>query len=79
MDKGTGDILLDDLACTGTETSLFNCSHIGVGTHNCAHSEDAGVICASEYMMCIYYILNMHALIYHVTKHIFCMCEIIKM
>ncbi len=43
--QGTGSIVLDDLACTGTETSLFDCPHSGIGTHNCGHSEDVGVTC----------------------------------
>uniref|UniRef100_A0A667Z9F5 SRCR domain-containing protein n=1 Tax=Myripristis murdjan TaxID=586833 RepID=A0A667Z9F5_9TELE len=42
---GTGNIWLDDLRCTGTETSIFDCPHSGVGVHNCNHGEDAGVQC----------------------------------
>ena len=38
-------ILLDDLQCNGDERSLLECSHRGVGVHNCGHSEDVGVIC----------------------------------
>ncbi|XP_009703161.1 PREDICTED: deleted in malignant brain tumors 1 protein-like, partial [Cariama cristata] len=43
--EGTGDILLDNVACSGDESSLEQCSHRGLGTHDCYHKEDAGVIC----------------------------------
>ncbi|XP_071951750.1 scavenger receptor cysteine-rich type 1 protein M130-like [Antedon mediterranea] len=43
--QGTGNILLDNVGCTGAEHSLGNCSHNGLGVHNCAHYKDAGVIC----------------------------------
>ena len=45
---GAGDILLDNLGCSGTETSLLDCPSNGIGVHNCAHSEDAGVICVCK-------------------------------
>ena len=42
---GTGQIVLDDLLCTGNESRLIDCPHKGLGNHNCDHSEDAGVRC----------------------------------
>ncbi|XP_052239423.1 coadhesin-like [Dreissena polymorpha] len=38
-------IWLDDLRCNGNEDSLLECSHNGVGTHNCNHSKDVGLVC----------------------------------
>ena len=46
--QGTGDIILDDLSCTGDETRLVDCPHRGVGLNNCGHHNDAGVVCAGE-------------------------------
>ena len=43
--QGSGQILLDDLQCTGREASLLECSHRGINSHNCGHSEDASVTC----------------------------------
>ena len=42
---GTGQIVLDDLQCTGSESRLIDCPHNGLGNHNCDHSEDAGIRC----------------------------------
>jgi len=53
--QGTGSILLDDVQCLGTEAKLVDCPSNGIGIHNCAHSEDAGVTCLSEYELDHYY------------------------
>ena len=44
--QGTGPINLDDVACTGSESRLFDCPF--PSAHNCQHSEDAGVDCVAQ-------------------------------
>ena len=42
---GSGNILLDDVGCEGTEDALAECYHRGLEVNNCEHDSDAGVIC----------------------------------
>lgn len=46
--QGSGDILLDELFCDGSELTLQNCNSAG-SSHNCNHGEDAGVRCNSKF------------------------------
>jgi hypothetical protein len=43
--KGSGPILLDDVACRGSEKSLENCINKGWGMANCNHAMDVGIVC----------------------------------
>ena len=45
---GRGRIVLDDVRCSGNETSIMNCYHNIIGTNNCNHNEDVGVICTDS-------------------------------
>ena len=45
--EGLGPILLDSVTCSGDETMLTSCGHLGVGiVRSCSHGDDAGVICS---------------------------------
>ena len=44
---GSGEILLNNVACLGTESRLQDCDHYSRGLENCNHLKDAGVFCFS--------------------------------
>ena len=44
--QGSGPIWLDNVLCTGNESTLASCGHLGVNIKRfCDHCEDAGVRC----------------------------------
>ena len=44
--QGSGSIWLDSVTCTGNESTLASCGHLGVNiTKSCSHAKDAGVRC----------------------------------
>ncbi|XP_051748187.1 scavenger receptor cysteine-rich type 1 protein M130-like [Ctenopharyngodon idella] len=43
---GAGKIWLDDVRCSGSESSIFKCLRRKIGEHNCRHTKDVGVICS---------------------------------
>ena len=45
-----GPVWYDSMNCSGVETNLSQCTHKGFGVHNCISSNNAEVICTSEYI-----------------------------
>ncbi len=45
--QGSGKIWMDNVACSGNENRLEDCTFNGWDRHNCSHSEDAGVSCTA--------------------------------
>ena len=48
---GTGPVFLDDVQCTSSASQLLECSSSPILTHNCQHSDDAGVECEGKIIM----------------------------
>ena len=68
---GNGTIWLDNVGCTGNESSILECNHGGLGQHNCAHSEDIGVVCSSKLHVTwpnIQYAIHTYGTMYVCTK-----------
>ena len=61
--RGSGPIHIDDVACTGTETNVLQCTYDPV-TSDCGHSEDAGVQCQIDSELASYTV--MHFIIFNV-------------
>jgi hypothetical protein len=61
---GIGRIWLDDVRCSGRETRLIDCpASRPLGSHDCWHSEDAGVACGSSSLKYPYSVLIMVAMV----------------
>ena len=43
--EGSGEIILDQLGCEGTERVVDHCTHDGWIVNNCDHSEDVSIRC----------------------------------
>ena len=61
--QGSGSIWLDNVECTGNETTLASCGHLGLKIiRNCSHNEDAGIRCYGEHgiALCCYILLHIN-------------------
>ena len=52
---GEGDIVLDDVECAGNESNIVYCPRREIGSNNCGHYEDAGVICSQGERLSFHY------------------------
>ena len=51
--NGSGQVWLDDVGCSGSESTIENCPHAGWGVKDCSHNGEASVICSSKlYQAC---------------------------
>ena len=46
--SGSGQVWLDNVGCSGSESTIVNCQHRGWGVEDCNHSDDASVVCSSK-------------------------------
>ena len=49
FEDGTGNIVLDNMNCEGTEADLWDCDHNEWGDNDCSHYEDVGIRCGKDY------------------------------
>ena len=45
---GSGPIFLNDVGCTGPETTLLSCGALPLGINYCTHAGDVGVHCEGK-------------------------------
>jgi len=71
--EGNGSIFLDNVQCSPNNTDILQCHSNPIGSHNCTHSNDAGVRCEGKQQELIYTtILNINfvseCVVHHTTR-----------
>jgi len=75
--RGSGSIWLDNVMCSGNETTLAGCGHLGVGvTISCDHSEDAGVRCSGTQGMSYTIVRQSYSVIDPWGAEGYCSCSV---
>ena len=54
---GSGDVIVDNVRCFGSESSIWECPHGELWANNCSHSRDAGVRCQGQKVFELTYLL----------------------
>ena len=63
--QGPLSIWLNSVTCTGNESLLASCGHLGVGvTSSCTHNEDAGVRCSGDGKEYLHTYIRMYETVY---------------
>lgn len=62
--EGKGDILIQNVNCKGTETSLSDCGKDDVTVQNCSHHYDVGVKCNLFFKVFFFYLFDMRRLFF---------------
>ena len=68
--EGSGPIFLDNVACSGTESTLLSCNSSQIGSHFCEHKDDVGMRCSG-----MHYILENGACINKCKWKYTCTCR----
>ena len=60
--EGAWPIHINDLNCTGSEESVWECPHNGIKRYSCYHRQDASVICQGNqgYFNIVWYRLSVN-------------------
>ena len=63
-------VWLKNLRCTGNESSLFECSHEGLGSHNCEVERKAGVLCRSKGLKGIRQLKMLNRIYFYLSRNV---------